>query len=200
MMFAGDGTRLSLFYSRLQERAFTIGREIDIDLMTEACRPVYKEVANDHALEQFLSKIGYDSVSQFRQIGRAELGDELFANYVSRLETFDLGNWFVVCGFYNTTPYLLCIDSSGIVDDTTIERMAVIGAGRDIARGILHRKSSATDIATLLSLLQNPFFRESKRNRMQYEYESEREPRSILQVPLLLQFRIVSAAAGFGQE
>src|SRR5271167_562287 len=27
------------------------------------------------------------------------------------------------------------------------------------------------------------FFRESKRNRMQYEYESEREPRSILQVP-----------------
>jgi hypothetical protein len=33
------------------------------------------------------------------------------------------------------------------------------------------------------SLLQNPFFRESKRNRMQYEYESEREPRSILQVP-----------------
>ena len=36
----------------------------------------------------------------------------------------------------------------------------------------------------LESLLQNPFFRESKRNRMQYEYESEREPRSILQVPL----------------
>jgi hypothetical protein len=34
-----------------------------------------------------------------------------------------------------------------------------------------------------MSLLQNPFFRESKRNRMQYEYESEREPRSILQVP-----------------
>jgi tRNA (mo5U34)-methyltransferase len=32
-------------------------------------------------------------------------------------------------------------------------------------------------------LLQNPFFRESKRNRMQCEYESEREPRSILQVP-----------------
>src|SRR5208337_1705540 len=34
------------------------------------------------------------------------------------------------------------------------------------------------------SLLQNPFFRESKRNRMEHEYESEREPRSILQVPL----------------
>jgi hypothetical protein len=33
------------------------------------------------------------------------------------------------------------------------------------------------------SLLQNPFFRESKRNRMEHEYESEREPRSILQVP-----------------
>src|SRR5208337_618968 len=36
-----------------------------------------------------------------------------------------------------------------------------------------------------LSLLQNPFFRESKRNRMEHEYESEREPRSILQVPPL---------------
>jgi len=36
-----------------------------------------------------------------------------------------------------------------------------------------------------LSLLQNPFFRESKRNRMEHEYESEREPRSILQVPRL---------------
>src|SRR5271157_700112 len=35
----------------------------------------------------------------------------------------------------------------------------------------------------LWSLLQNPFFRESKRNRMEHEYESEREPRSILQVP-----------------
>src|SRR5208337_277844 len=34
-----------------------------------------------------------------------------------------------------------------------------------------------------MSLLQNPFFRESKRNRMEHEYESEREPRSILQVP-----------------
>src|SRR5208337_3847191 len=34
------------------------------------------------------------------------------------------------------------------------------------------------------SLLQNPFFRESKRNPMEHEYESEREPRSILQVPL----------------
>src|SRR5208337_2138816 len=35
----------------------------------------------------------------------------------------------------------------------------------------------------IVSLLQNPFFRESKRNRMEHEYESEREPRSILQVP-----------------
>ena len=34
-----------------------------------------------------------------------------------------------------------------------------------------------------VSLLQNPFFRESKRNRMEHEYKSKREPRSILQVP-----------------
>ena len=39
-------------------------------------------------------------------------------------------------------------------------------------------------VLDMMSLLQNTFFRESKRNRMQYEYESEREPRSILQVPL----------------
>ena len=31
------------------------------------------------------------------------------------------------------------------------------------------------------SLLQNPLFRESKRNRIEHEYESEREHRSILQ-------------------
>jgi len=31
------------------------------------------------------------------------------------------------------------------------------------------------------SLLQNPSFRESKRNRMEHEHKSEREPRSILQ-------------------
>jgi len=37
--------------------------------------------------------------------------------------------------------------------------------------------------STNVSLLQNPFFRESKRNRMEHEYESEREPRSILQIP-----------------
>ena len=29
--------------------------------------------------------------------------------------------------------------------------------------------------------MQNPSFRESKRKRMEHEYESEREPRSILQ-------------------
>src|SRR5208337_4359309 len=43
-----------------------------------------------------------------------------------------------------------------------------------------HDLASATKVS---SLLQNPFFRESKRNRMEHEYESEREPRSILQVP-----------------
>src|SRR5208337_1153949 len=42
-----------------------------------------------------------------------------------------------------------------------------------------------TKIRSMISLLQNPFFRESKRNRMEHEYESEREPRSILQVPLI---------------
>jgi len=40
--------------------------------------------------------------------------------------------------------------------------------------------------------LQNPFFRESKRNRMEHEYESEREPRSILQVPP--EFRLTTTA------
>jgi len=49
----------------------------------------------------------------------------------------------------------------------------------------LETKKISDDLCKLYpkSLLQNPFFRESKRNRMQYEYESEREPRSILQVP-----------------
>src|SRR5208337_5271010 len=50
----------------------------------------------------------------------------------------------------------------------------------------------------LWSLLQNPFFRESKRNRMEHEYESEREPRSILQVPLCRAFEEVSVSRGLG--
>jgi hypothetical protein len=49
--------------------------------------------------------------------------------------------------------------------------------------------------ALLKTLLQNPFFRESKRNRMQYEYESEREPRSILQVPPYIGHNILTGSS-----
>ena len=109
-----------------------------------------------------LGRYGYKSVEQFRQEGRADLGDHYF-ELCRELDKADVGVGFIVYG-YNTfrAPQLFEVDGQGRITDRMAIRYAVIGSGYSIASTSLKLKPLAADFDSMVyRVLEAKFYSET---------------------------------------
>jgi hypothetical protein len=168
-MFAGNSELLYPFTSRVTiklaktndekklAKAYTIDR--DLEEIEDVCVSVYRSLMDRYITSEYLAKIGYSSIDDFRLNGLAQLGGEIFSKYIEKIESFDLGIEFIVYGFdRQNNPHIISIENPGRVRNHRTERFAVIGSGTYVARAALHRKDLSADIESVIYRLMDAKF------------------------------------------
>jgi 20S proteasome alpha/beta subunit len=81
-----------------------------------ACVSAYKTLINRRTVQEYLSRIGFSSIEDFKVDGLSTFGQEIFFNYFNKIETFDLGIEFIVYGFDKKgSPHIITIENPGVV-------------------------------------------------------------------------------------
>ena len=150
--FAGNANSFKTLLLKLRDVAKSEGDNLSAGTMKKISSQTYSEVL----LEQFtalnLYQLGYRTVEDFRKIGRTELGDEIFKEYVAKLEKFDPGLDIVVFGYdKKLTPHIFQVCNPGRVQDENVIGYSVIGSGYWMAMSLLkQRKSTIDDLETVI--------------------------------------------------
>lgn len=103
----------------------------------EAMASAYSELLQGEFAELYLKRYGYKTVDEFRQNGRADLGEH-FTELCIELDRFDLHTSFLFFGHDKQKhARIFEVDSPGHVIDRNALKFAVIGSGHDMAMASL---------------------------------------------------------------
>jgi hypothetical protein len=161
--FAGDPTAFKPMVIKIIRGL----KDVDVQDQTAGlAQRVASEAFSETLLEEFaarhLYQLGYRSVEQFKQDGRAELGDTIFEDYIRKLNSFDVDVDFLMFGLVGRLPYLFEVQHPGRVVDGNVNGYAVVGSGYSMAMYSLRRKHLSRDLPTVVyRLLEAKFSSET---------------------------------------
>jgi hypothetical protein len=169
IMFSGNSELLYPFSQLATLRLANLENESDYTGLADvdnslhevesACVSAYQTLINRRIMQEYLSKIGFLSIDDFRVNGLSTLGQEIFSNYINKIETFDLGIEFIVYGFDKKgSPHIITIENPGVVRNHRATRFAAIGSGFYVATGALHRKDLSADLLSVIYRLLDAKF------------------------------------------
>lgn len=116
-------------------------RNFSIEDVTDAARAAYEKEFSERFFRDKLSRFGFADIADFRRIGYAEMGKDLYHQYSIDLAKFDLGLELLVYGFDGSANQTIFeVANPGKIINHSRRGYAAIGSGSLMALAALNKK------------------------------------------------------------
>jgi hypothetical protein len=148
---ASDANLFDPILARAFRNLPNLDSHLDYDIVSKAVLDAYRATFDEIFTSQGLSRLGYDSIQDFRSKARLELGEEAFKDILAEIAKFDLGIVFLGYGFdRDGDPHIFEVSNPGIIRDRHLINYAAIGSGVYMATAALRRRPPVGTLETVV--------------------------------------------------
>lgn len=141
-------------------------RDFTLKSVMDAARMAYEKEFNERFFREKLARFGFADIGEFRRLGLAEMGKDLYHQYAMDLAKFDLGLELLVYGFTPAgTHSIFEVANPGKIINHSLRNYAAIGSGSLMALAALNKKPLAGNILdTAYRIIDAKFSAETARD------------------------------------
>lgn len=147
-LFAGNTSPLNSLLYRMRENlradsAATLNEAEELDRLKRACKQAYQAERSQQLTDRHLSVYGIKTQDEFKREGYHYFGPQVFAEVSREVRDFCLDTTLLICGFdAKNFPHIFEIADPGELTDHDQPGCAAIGAGAQMAMGVLSPRSN----------------------------------------------------------